>query len=82
MIQLGWDPLGVNGDSWLKSARSVLLELESSTGVTLSLSGVAADSMDAIDSVYQEFPLMIEITCGVVLVFVALAFRSIFIPLR
>ncbi len=56
--------------------------IQNTTNITLSLNGIGADSMDAINAVYDDFPLMIYITSGVVLAFVAVAFRSILIPLR
>lgn len=49
---------------------------------TLYFGGVGPSSMDAIDTVYKLFPIIIGVSCGSVLVVVGLAFRSIVMPLR
>src|SRR5690606_20539362 len=46
------------------------------------LSGVASDIEDSSDAVYERFPVMIGVTGGVVLLFIAIAFQSVLIPLR
>lgn len=57
-------------------------QIQNTTEILLSINGIGSDSMDAITSVYDDFPLMIYITSGVVFAFVTVAFRSILIPLR
>ena len=49
---------------------------------TFYLAGVPADTHDTIDAVYDYFPIMISITCALVLLFVGIAFKSALIPLR
>jgi uncharacterized membrane protein YdfJ with MMPL/SSD domain len=52
------------------------------THYTLYFGGVGPSSMDAIDTVYRLFPIIIGVSCGSVLVVVGIAFRSIIMPLR
>lgn len=40
------------------------------------------NSVDTIDAVFGTFPIMVAITCAVVLVVMGVAFRSVLIPLR
>lgn len=49
---------------------------------TMYFGGVGPSSMDAIDTVYRLFPIIIGVSCGSVLVVVGIAFRSIVMPLR
>ena len=51
------------------------------SGVVFGADGVQ-DSADTIDAVFAAFPIMISVTCGLVLVVMGVAFRSILIPLR
>lgn len=53
-----------------------------STGVRLYLTGIAADSLDAIAGVYAAFPTSMALTAVTVLLFTGAAFRSALIPLR
>ena len=45
------------------------------------LSGLPADSYDAIDAVYGLLPLMAAATCSLVLLLVGVSFQSAVIPL-
>eukprot|EP01101_Sappina_pedata_P004725 TRINITY_DN2039_c0_g1_i1.p1 TRINITY_DN2039_c0_g1~~TRINITY_DN2039_c0_g1_i1.p1 ORF type:complete len:379 (+),score=65.96 TRINITY_DN2039_c0_g1_i1:145-1137(+) len=82
LITLDFDPLGSWGQSWLATARSQIASATAGTDVTVYLSGINADSLDAITAVFDNFPLIVTITSVIVLVFVAVAFRSVLIPLR
>eukprot|EP00403_Amphidinium_massartii_P001835 CAMPEP_0178384576 /NCGR_PEP_ID=MMETSP0689_2-20121128/7585_1 /TAXON_ID=160604 /ORGANISM="Amphidinium massartii, Strain CS-259" /LENGTH=797 /DNA_ID=CAMNT_0020004825 /DNA_START=116 /DNA_END=2509 /DNA_ORIENTATION=+ len=81
-VTLAFDPLGVDGPDWLDDARSLLKDLEVRTGLKLVLSGIPADSLDTIASVYKIFPYMVAATLGVALLLLGIAFRSIVIPIR
>eukprot|EP01062_Namystynia_karyoxenos_P071653 TRINITY_DN672_c0_g1_i4.p1 TRINITY_DN672_c0_g1~~TRINITY_DN672_c0_g1_i4.p1 ORF type:complete len:1020 (+),score=255.13 TRINITY_DN672_c0_g1_i4:97-3060(+) len=75
-------PMGVDGKDWLLDARGIAATFPAEFGIRLYIVGQACDGVDAMDALYDEFPTMIGVTCAVVFVFVAIAFRSIFIPLR
>jgi RND superfamily putative drug exporter len=81
-VALSWDPMSQDGFAWLDSAREVLKRNSEKTGATFYFTGVCSDSLDAVRYVYSAFPIMGAVTCGVVLLFVGIAFRSVFIPLR
>lgn len=46
------------------------------------LEGVGPSSMDAIDTIYKLFPIIVGASAGAVLVIVGIAFRSILVPIR
>eukprot|EP01062_Namystynia_karyoxenos_P071654 TRINITY_DN672_c0_g1_i5.p1 TRINITY_DN672_c0_g1~~TRINITY_DN672_c0_g1_i5.p1 ORF type:complete len:818 (+),score=330.97 TRINITY_DN672_c0_g1_i5:860-3313(+) len=75
-------PMGIEGKQWLRAARDAAKQFPADFGVELHIVGQPCDGVDAMDALYEEFPTMIGVTCAVVFVFVAFAFRSIFIPLR
>eukprot|EP00755_Sulcionema_specki_P024091 Sspe_Gene.80441::Locus_50807_Transcript_1_1_Confidence_1.000_Length_2804::g.80441::m.80441/K06994/K06994; putative drug exporter of the RND superfamily len=70
-------PMSSEGRDWLRQARKIQI-----AGLETRIAGQSADAIDAMDALNDEFPTMIGVTISVVLVFVAVAFRSIFIPLR
>jgi uncharacterized membrane protein YdfJ with MMPL/SSD domain len=82
LVSLSFDPQDQQGFEWLQLARVELRNFSAVTGWELGLSGIGSDVKDAIDTVYDRFPLMIGVTIGVVLLFVAVAFRSVLIPIR
>jgi len=81
-ITLDWDPLGDNGQLFLTLTRSLIANYSANSDYLLYLSGMPADTLDAIHAVYHDFPIIIGITVGIVLLFVAVSFRSLLIPLR
>jgi len=82
IISLDFNPLGSFGDVWYLAAKNVSRQLEQELNVSISFSGIGASSMDAVDFVNNNFLTMVLITGGVVLAFVAVAFRSIVLPFR
>eukprot|EP01104_Vermistella_antarctica_P020541 TRINITY_DN8827_c0_g1_i1.p1 TRINITY_DN8827_c0_g1~~TRINITY_DN8827_c0_g1_i1.p1 ORF type:complete len:933 (-),score=199.36 TRINITY_DN8827_c0_g1_i1:20-2818(-) len=82
MITLDIDPLGAESPQWLSDARQVLADAEAKYNCTLLLAGVGSDSMDSVSVVYEAFPYIIGGSALVVLVFVAINFRSLLIPIR
>lgn len=75
-------PMGVHGKHWLLDTRKLADSFPQKYGMRLHIIGQACDGVDAMDALYDEFPLMIVVTCGVVVLIVGAAFRSLFIPLR
>lgn len=81
-LTLRWDPLNDNGADWLDSARKGFKQYGDQYNIDVWIQGVGADSMDAIRAVYDLLPVMIGATGGVVLLIVAVAFKSLVVPLR
>ncbi len=81
-VQTPFDPWGDDAESWIKQTRVILERYEEQTGYKLYLAGGSTVMVDAIDKVYELFPLMISITLIVVYILIGLMFKSAFIPLR
>jgi len=75
-------PEGIHGSDWLHAARKAAEEFPQKFGIKMDIIGQPCDGIDAMDALYDEFPAMIGVTCAVVTVFVGLAFRSLFVPIR
>jgi len=75
-------PMGVEGADWLKAARDAAKHFPELYGLKMDIIGQACDGVDAQNALYADFPAMVGVTCAVVIVFVGLAFRSVFVPLR
>ena len=76
-------PMGKDGEDWLKAARKLADEYPTPEDpIEIYFIGEPADAIDAVTGVDDDFPMMVCITTGVVLLFVGLSFRSLFIPLR
>ena len=80
-IQTPFDPWGDMAEGWIKQTRAILDEYQDE-GFELHLAEGSTFMVDAIDEVYEYFPLMMIITMCVVYVLIAIMFRSVFIPLR
>ena len=76
------DPFGSPGQAWLKAAREAMADAQSRTGIQFWLSGGPGAQFDVIDRVYDVFPTAIGVTMALVFVLVALATRSLVVPLR
>ncbi len=81
-VQTPFDPWGDDAESWIKQTRVILERYEEQTGYKLYLAGGSTVMVDAIDKVYELFPLMISITLIVVYILIGIMFKSVFIPLR
>ena len=81
-LELDWDPMDVTAAPWLSQMRAALTAAGGARGITMSISGHSADAIDSFTLVRGYFPTIIFTTAAVVLVFVGVAFRSPFIPLR
>ncbi len=77
-----FDPYGAEEEQWVKNTRTILEEFENSTGYTLSLAGRPVQQVDAKITVFKLFPAMIVTVIVVVYIFIAIMFKSVFIPLR
>ncbi len=81
-INTPFDPWGDDAEGWVKETRTILEEVNEEYGYELYLAAGSAFMIDAIDAVYELFPIMIVVTIAVVYIVIALMFRSVFIPLR
>eukprot|EP01060_Flectonema_neradi_P011544 TRINITY_DN18595_c0_g1_i1.p1 TRINITY_DN18595_c0_g1~~TRINITY_DN18595_c0_g1_i1.p1 ORF type:complete len:904 (+),score=124.20 TRINITY_DN18595_c0_g1_i1:135-2846(+) len=76
-------PMGKDGEDWLKTARDLASQYPTEADpIEIFFVGEPADAIDAVNGVDDDFPTMIGITTAVVLVFVGVSFKSLFIPLR
>lgn len=77
------DPLAPSGRQWLNQARTTLDRVLSAyPNVEAYFVGTPAASWDAINAVTQYFPIIIGASAGVVVLLLAIVFRSFLIPLR
>ena len=82
-IGLPFNPLGAQGKQWVYDARAAIGEIEAAhAGWKLSLTGMSCVTIDTMDIVYHMLPEMVGITLAVVLVFLAIAFRSLMVALH
>jgi uncharacterized membrane protein YdfJ with MMPL/SSD domain len=77
-----FDPYGNEEEQWVKNTRSILEEFENLTGYTLSLAGRPVQQVDAKITVFKLFPAMVLTVIAIVYIFIAIMFKSVFIPLR
>mmetsp|Transcript_100759 Transcript_100759/g.260347 ORF Transcript_100759/g.260347 Transcript_100759/m.260347 type:complete len:851 (-) Transcript_100759:132-2684(-) len=76
------DPVGVDGRVYVQRLREAAAQLQNSTGIRITIAGVAGDITDLVTQVYHMMPLIISMTMGMVLVAVGIAYKSVLIPLR
>ncbi|MHA1406429.1 MAG: MMPL family transporter [Candidatus Heimdallarchaeaceae archaeon] len=81
-IQTSFDPFGDYSEDWVKQTRVIIKDFEEKTGYEIHLAEGSTSMVDAIDRVYELFPIMISITIIVVYILIAIMFKSAFIPLR
>jgi len=81
-VSTPFDPWGDQAEIWVDATRQILIEAQEEYGFELYLAAGSAFMIDAIDGVYDLFPVMMIVTVIVVYLIIALMFRSVFIPLR
>eukprot|EP01062_Namystynia_karyoxenos_P073295 TRINITY_DN70105_c0_g1_i1.p1 TRINITY_DN70105_c0_g1~~TRINITY_DN70105_c0_g1_i1.p1 ORF type:complete len:1047 (+),score=330.88 TRINITY_DN70105_c0_g1_i1:76-3141(+) len=77
-----FEPMSSSGRDWLKDIRSEAATIERETGVAVEVSGVPAEELDAMDSVIDDYPVVLSVTGAVALGVATVAFRSVLIPVR
>ncbi|MHA2308131.1 MAG: MMPL family transporter, partial [Candidatus Heimdallarchaeaceae archaeon] len=80
-VSTPFDPWGDKAENWVKETRIVLEDFQSED-FEIHLAQGSATMVDAIDNVYELFPIMMIITLIVVYIIIAIMFKSVFIPLR
>jgi len=78
-VELSVEPNSHAGMQWLRETRDKVRALEH---VRVDIAGGAAETIDVVESVYNAFPRAVALTSLVVTGLVALAFRSVVVPLR
>jgi len=80
-ISTPFDPWGDMAETWVKETRTIMEDFQSED-YEVHLAEGSAIMVDAIDNVYELFPVMMIITLIVVYIIIAIMFKSVFIPLR
>lgn len=82
LLQPTIDPVGPEGHRLLVALRRASSSLAPRYGLEVSIAGIAANSMDMVEAVYDILPAMVVATYAAMLVFLAVVFCSVAIPLR
>eukprot|EP00727_Mastigamoeba_balamuthi_P004784 m51a1_g14303 hypothetical protein (763) ;mRNA; r:448556-451318 len=83
MVSVKFDPsTGNSSRAWIAYARGLARDATEAGPERWYLSGDIVDEIDACDSAYGQFALMVGITSLIMVTVVALAFRSLLLPLR
>ncbi len=77
-----FDPYGSEEETWVEETRVILKDFEEKTGYKVHLAGKPVQQIDALNSVFNLFPIMIVTILVIVYIFIAIMFKSVFIPLR
>ncbi|MCK5408976.1 MAG: MMPL family transporter, partial [Candidatus Heimdallarchaeota archaeon] len=77
-----FDPYGSEEEIWVEETRVILKDFEEKTGYKVHLAGKPVQQIDALNSVFNLFPIMIVTILVIVYIFIAIMFKSVFIPLR
>lgn len=79
-----FDPFSWQSDSFLDSIRDIINEFQAQQGgwVFIGVLGASADSWSIMSHAMALFPYQICITFSVIFVFIAVVFRSAFVPFR
>jgi uncharacterized membrane protein YdfJ with MMPL/SSD domain len=77
-----FDPNAELGFDWYRTFLAVLPEVERNTSLELALTGGPAPGWDSVQMAYDDFPLMIGIVSGTILLVVGIALKSVLIPVR
>ncbi|KAJ4458751.1 putative MmpL efflux pump [Paratrimastix pyriformis] len=90
-LQADLNPFGDGNEEWIERVRIAMANFSSTyqppapnhgPALLLYLFGTAVQMKDAIDTIYRLFPYMISATVCVIIVLVAVVFRSLMVPLR
>lgn len=80
-VTLNVDPFSEKGLEWLKMARVAIGGMDLGN-VQVHIDGSSAIAHDAVDAVYNSFPVMMLTTCGIVFCLIGWYFKSFVAPLR
>ncbi|KAH3745164.1 MMPL family transporter [Pelomyxa schiedti] len=85
-VMVSFNPNGPETDRWISDIRDIL-EGPKYNGNTSHpyewyFDNVLVAQYDAASAVFENFPIMVGVTCAVVILLAALAFQSVFLPIR
>ena len=76
------NPYTRDGVNWLESARKLGAHISQKYSLNVYYVDGCSVSHDAVEAVYEEFPVIIVVTLATVFLLIAVCFRSISVPLR
>jgi RND superfamily putative drug exporter len=77
-----FDPNAELGFDWYRAFLAAAPAIARNTSLELALTGGPAPGWDSVQMAYDDFPLMIGIVSGTILLVVGIALKSVLIPLR
>eukprot|EP00669_Euglena_mutabilis_P007238 TRINITY_DN2590_c0_g1_i1.p1 TRINITY_DN2590_c0_g1~~TRINITY_DN2590_c0_g1_i1.p1 ORF type:complete len:686 (-),score=177.15 TRINITY_DN2590_c0_g1_i1:213-2051(-) len=86
LISVPFDGLGSEAVAWIRHMRSAIGDFQRNVSprealvYNISLQGGAVSQVDVLDLVSRDLPLMAALTFGVIMLIVAVAFRSVVLP--
>eukprot|EP00667_Euglena_gracilis_P002753 EG_transcript_2758 len=86
LIAVPFDGFAQVAVDWARHTRDALRDFQTldpteAGGYTLTLTGGASSQVDMLDEVWRDLPLMGGLTFGIIVLIVAVAFRSLILPL-
>ena len=87
-LETPFPPLSDKAEPFVKSIRDILAVAQALSNeryggaFQVYLTGGATSAIDAVNRIFELFPIVIAVTIGIVLVLVSLMFRSLIVPLR
>jgi hypothetical protein len=77
-----FDPNAELGFDWYRAFLAAAPAIARNTSLELALTGGPAPGWDSVQMAYDDFPLMVGIVSGTILLVVGIALKSVLIPLR
>lgn len=82
LVTISVDPMGEEGLHWIRAAQSSLRNFSKTTDYEWGITNMAVSMFETSAKAYKNFPIMVGVTCGAVIIIVALIFRSVLLPIR
>lgn len=82
LVTISVDPMGTQGLHWIRAAQATLRDFSSTSDYEWGITNMAVSMFETSAKAYKNFPIMVGVTCGAVIVIVALIFRSALLPIR
>ena len=82
LVTISVDPMGTEGLHWIRAAQATLRDFSATSDYEWGITNMAVSMFETSAKAYKNFPIMVGVTCGAVIVIVALIFRSALLPIR
>lgn len=82
LVTISVDPMGAEGLHWIRAAQASLRNFTKTTDYEWGITNMAVSMFETRAKAYKSFPIMVGVTCGAVIIIVALIFRSVLLPIR